>query len=299
MNEEGKCCGGHMVWKWEQISDSMISKVYDDSLVKKVESLEFMKVLLKTPFISWLNDFGKSWFKEIFILIWYLSIIFWVIFLPIWIINIFNFWPIFLFFSFLKGVFMVILSVFLILGWFWIVKMKKWYPFLFVMQSWFYIAYLIIMWIDTTINLINGPILFMLVLFNLAIIFISFALISKNKSAFDWDFVKKEKSRKKKVKKDEIIEEVDDYESEENESQIVEKGEEKEENEDEEKDEEIVEKDEWYDKENENKQGKDLSDTEDEIVKEEDESKKKRKNIKKIKGNLKNLKVRKKKRNNY
>ncbi len=295
MNEEGKCCGGHMVWKWEQISDSMISKVYDDSLVKKVESLEFMKVLLKTPFISWLNDFGKSWFKEIFILIWYLSIIFWVIFLPIWIINIFNFWPIFLFFSFLKGVFMVILSVFLILGWFWIVKMKKWYPFLFVMQSWFYIAYLIIMWIDTTINLINGPILFMLVLFNLAIIFISFALISKNKSAFDWDFVKKEKKvEKKKVKKDEIIEEVDDYESEENESQIVEKGEEKEENEDEEKDEEIVEKDEWYDKENENKQGKDLSDTEDEIVKEEDESKKEKKKHKKDKRESKKSKSKKK-----
>ncbi len=213
--KEKKCCDNKtsectkwLMEKWEQIGDKIVSKLHDDGLVSKVESLDFMKALIKSPLIRWLDSFGKSWFKQVFIFLGYASVIFWAIFVLLWLMGILASRG--MLSAFLSSIVMILLALVSMIAWIWMVKFKKWYPFVFIVQGWTYLAYIILDYISTySIPWFAYRHIFMETWLALAMLIISFALILKNKELFKWDYVKcEEKEDKKEKAKEEAKEKV-------------------------------------------------------------------------------------------
>lgn len=140
MDNKEKSSMGSFMSTWSSISDNIVSKFYSEGFVKNIESLGFMQSLIKSSFIEALQNFWKGWFKQVFVFFWYLAIIFWLI-------NLF-----FQAFSLLNNlgymrwmtlvVWSIITSILMVLTWFWIVKFKKWYPFMIIIT---YIIQLVIL----------------------------------------------------------------------------------------------------------------------------------------------------------
>lgn len=128
MNKEQKDSKDAFLDKGEKLSDNIVSTFYNDSLVKKIESMEFMKKLINSSFIGAIQDFWKWWFKQVFVFFWYLAIIFWLISLLIDVIDLFGS---FRYFRWLLSIILwIVVSWLTVVIWFWMIKFKKWFPFL-------------------------------------------------------------------------------------------------------------------------------------------------------------------------
>lgn len=128
MNNKEKWSMDNFMGTWEKMSDNFVSMFYSEWLVKSIEWLEFMKSLVKSSFIEALQSFWKGWFKQVFVFFWYLAIIFWLISIVKDVLDLLNtLW-------YMRGMISVILSIvsscLMVITWFWIIKFKKWYPFM-------------------------------------------------------------------------------------------------------------------------------------------------------------------------
>lgn len=181
MSKEQKDSVNAFMGKGEKMSDNVVSIFYNESLVKSIESIDFMKKLIESAFIKWLNDFWKWWFKQVFIFFGYLAIIFWLISIVLDVFNLLDsFW-------YLRGLIGVILSILMsiltVITWFWMIKFKKWYPFIVLLS---YIGQIIV-------SVVFNPYGYMYysrgstiwyVVFSLLFFVVWFALILKNKELF-------------------------------------------------------------------------------------------------------------------
>jgi hypothetical protein len=113
---------------WEGFSDKFVAIFYNESLVKSIENLDFMKKLMNSSFIKALQDFWKGWFKQVFIFLWYLAIIFWLISIVLYILDLFDS------FRYFRWMISIILSISMsflsVITWFWMIKFKKRFPFM-------------------------------------------------------------------------------------------------------------------------------------------------------------------------
>lgn len=168
--------------KGEKISDNFVSIFYSESLVKSIENLEFMKSLINSSFIKWLNDFWKGWFKQVFVFFWYLAIIFWLISVVLDVLNLFD---MFRYVRWLISIALqIVMALLTVITWFWMIKFKKWYPFIVIVS---YVWQVIVTlafpiyaygyWFGRGSSI--GYIVFSLLLF-----IIWYALILKNKELF-------------------------------------------------------------------------------------------------------------------
>jgi len=176
------------ILKAEKISDDIVWKIYNEWLVEKIESLDFMKALINSSFINWIQNFWKEWFKQIFIILWYISILWWLIFSItelIWLFDIFNnTWFL------ISWIINICLGVLSIIVWFWIIKLKKRFPFITLVQWWIYILSIIVsflaikyyfrwfFWIWNLWHVLTNIFIF------LAFYTIYIALVLKNKKLF-------------------------------------------------------------------------------------------------------------------
>ena len=188
--------------KWECISDKIVSVFLTDKLVNKVESLDFMKKLVKSSFINSLQKFWKGWFKQIFIIWGYLSIIFGLITILGGFFSLLRLYMI-------PATISIISWLIILVMWFWAIKFKKWYPFVTLIQ---WLIYLILLLLSYFINsfYVSGPFslrpsfvwLFINIIVFLAIFIVYYALILKNKWLFNWEMINKVKKIKTKKKED-------------------------------------------------------------------------------------------------
>ncbi len=178
-NKKGKWYLDIFISKWEKISDKIVSLFYVEAFVKSVENIEFIKMLVWSTFIKSINDFWKWWFKQVFVFLWYLSIIFWLIGLIsnirylldfLWYIR----WMI-------PVILQMIMFVVLIITWFWMIKFKKWYSF--VVLVW-YVWQIITVFSSPVYSFWYGGISIFSLLIWLAIFLVWYALIIKNKELF-------------------------------------------------------------------------------------------------------------------
>ncbi len=127
--------------KSESVSDNIVGMFYSESLVKKIESLDFMKSLIESGFIKGLNDFWKGWFKQVFIVFWYLSIIFWLLGFLMDLKLLFGT------FRYFNSTISVVLwmgfSFLAVISWIWMIKFKKRYPFIVLITFIYQIIYTI------------------------------------------------------------------------------------------------------------------------------------------------------------
>ncbi len=188
--------------KWECISDKIVSVFLTDKLVNKVESLDFMQKLVKSSFINSLQKFWKGWFKQIFIIWGYLSIIFWLITILSGFFSLLRLYMI-------PAVISVIFWVLTLVMWFWAIKFKKWYPFVALIQGWIYLVFLILNYLILSFYA-SGPFmmrpsfvwLFINIIVFLAIFIVYYVLVLKNKWLFTWEMIKKVKKVKTKKKEE-------------------------------------------------------------------------------------------------
>lgn len=180
----------NIMWKTETISDNIVWKIYNKWLVEKIESLDFIKTLVKSSFIKAIQGFWEGWFKQIFVFFWYVSIIFWAISVLIGIVWLFNVLSSIWFL--ISALVWICLSLISIIVWFWMVKFKQWYPFVVLIQ---WAAYLLstvvsfivmnsyyrwLVWVWSLSGLLVNIWIF------LAIYTVFFALVLKNKELFAW-----------------------------------------------------------------------------------------------------------------
>lgn len=129
--------------KSENFSDKVVGMFYSEALVNKIESMDFMKNLINSSFIKGINDFWKGWFIKVFVFFWYLSVIFWVIWLLMDLKMLFGN------FRFFNSTILVILWMvfsFLAVIWgIWMIKFKKRYPFVVLVSFIYQIIYSIVL----------------------------------------------------------------------------------------------------------------------------------------------------------
>jgi hypothetical protein len=157
-----------------------VSLFYNESLVKSIESLDFMKKLIKSSFITWLQNFWKGWFKQVFIFFGYVSIIFWLVSIVIWVFDLLDY----RYFRWLVSVILsLVMAIISVVSWFWMIKFKVRYPF---------IVLLSFVW-QVIVALIPNQYWYMYysrgssiwtILFSLLFFMIWYALILKNKELF-------------------------------------------------------------------------------------------------------------------
>ena len=169
--------------KSENFSDSIVNMFYSDSLVKKIESLDFMKSLIDSAFIKAINDFWKGWFKQVFVFFWYLSVIFWVI---SFLMDLSYLFSIFWYFNSIITTILWIWFSFLAVIWgIWMIKFKKRFPFImlvtfiykiiyFISLNFFYSSMYYYTWGMSIGSIVISTLLFV----------IWYALILKNKDLF-------------------------------------------------------------------------------------------------------------------
>lgn len=169
--------------KSENISDKIVWMFYSESLVKKIESLDFMKSLIDSAFIKWLNDFWKGWFIKVFVFFWYLSILFWLLG---FLMDIKLLFGSFRYFNSAVSVVLWMWFSFLAVIWgIWMIKFKKRYPFVVLITFIYQIIYIISLnfFYSSIYYYVWGRWIWSVVIW--AIFFVIwFALILKNKDLF-------------------------------------------------------------------------------------------------------------------
>lgn len=182
MENKEKSGVNNFVGKWENLSDNIVSMFYSEWLVKWIESLDFMKSLIGSSFIKAINDFWKWWFKQVFVFVGYLAIIFWLIWAVMQVIYLLDFlgamrWMI-------ASILQIIMSLIGVVTWFWMIKFKKWFPFIALV---WYIWQIIVMFFTPVYwfwySFYSRPSIASIVIW-LAIFVIWYALILKNKDLF-------------------------------------------------------------------------------------------------------------------
>ena len=169
--------------KSENFSDKIVGMFYSESCVKKIESLDFMKSLIESSFIKGINDFWKGWFKQVFVFLGYLSVIFWVIAFLMDLKYLFGiFW-------YLNWVISVVLwmgfSILWIISWIWMIKFKKRFPFVTLVTFVYQIIYsLALNLFFSSIYYYNWWMSFWSMIISTLIFVIWFAIILKNKDLF-------------------------------------------------------------------------------------------------------------------
>lgn len=190
MDDKNKAYTNFIV-KLESISDGIVWKIYSKSLVYQIESLVFMKKLINSGFIKWLQNFWEGWFRQVFVFLWYVWIFFWVIWVVVSVFDLLdNLWSwLYLIIHLVQA----LLSFFSILMWVWMIKFKRRYSFV-VLFQWVLRLFLIIftyfifstsyyakmMWGWSIVNLVIN------ICFFLLIFIVIFALILRNKKLFSW-----------------------------------------------------------------------------------------------------------------
>ena len=111
----------------ESFSDSIIKPIYNESWVKSIENMWFMKSLINSGFINALQDFWKGWFKNVFVVFGWIVIIWGILWVILWIFVLIK-WPS------LYNILFIILSFIVIPTWVWMIRFKKWYPFIVVLS---------------------------------------------------------------------------------------------------------------------------------------------------------------------
>jgi hypothetical protein len=173
----------NFIKKWEQLSDNFVKIFYNDSLLKKIESLDFMKNLINSSFIKEIQNFWKGWFKQVFIFFWYLAIIFWIISIIMNIFSLFNS------LIYIRWVLLIILwigmSLLSVITWFWMVKFKSWYPFIVVITFFYQIIYYILQNLYGNIYYYSISSLIWYIVISLLFFVVWLSLVLKNKDLFD------------------------------------------------------------------------------------------------------------------
>jgi hypothetical protein len=103
--------------------------------------LDFMKSLIESSFIKGINDFWKGWFIKVFVFLWYLSVIFWIIWFLMDLKMLFGTFRYFN--SSITVILWMVFSFLAVLGWIWMIKFKKRYPFVVLVTFVYQIIYLI------------------------------------------------------------------------------------------------------------------------------------------------------------
>lgn len=181
MKKEQKETANTFLSKWEKLSDSIVALFYNETLVNKVESLDFMKKLINSSFIASLQDFWKWWFKSIFIFFWYLAIVFWLL---SFVIEIFDLFGSFRYYRWLLSIILWMgMSILFVINWFWMIKFKSRYPFVFLITYIYKVLFYLIFdnywymyyWAWSSVGYL---------LFSLLFFILWYALILKNKELF-------------------------------------------------------------------------------------------------------------------
>ncbi|NDK08554.1 hypothetical protein EOM39_04915 [Candidatus Gracilibacteria bacterium] len=182
MENKEKSGVNNFVGKGENLSDNIVSMFYSEGLVKWIESLDFMKSLIGSSFIKAINDFGKGWFKQVFVFVGYLAIIFGLIGAVMQVIYLLDFlgamrWMI-------ASILQIIMSLIGVVTGFGMIKFKKWFPFIALVG---YIGQIIVMFFTPVYGIgysfYSRPSIASIVI-GLAIFVIGYALILKNKDLF-------------------------------------------------------------------------------------------------------------------
>ncbi len=183
MDKEKKGTIDSFLGAWEKMSDNFVSMFYNESLVNKIESLDFMKKLINSSFISSLQDFWKWWFKQVFIFLWYLAIIFGLISIVLDILDLLDSYR---YFRWITSIISSIAISFLtVIIWFWMIKFKKWFPFMaLILYIWQIIVYLVFNPYGWYMHYWRGSSVWY-VIFSLLFFVIWYALILKNKKLFN------------------------------------------------------------------------------------------------------------------
>ncbi len=182
MSTEKKETLDNFIQKWEKLSDNLVKGFYNESLVKKIESLDFMKSLIGSSFLQAIQSFWKWWFKQVFIFFWYLAIIFWILGALMQIFSIFNS------FVYIKWLLFDILSIgmslLVIIIWFWMIRFKTWYPFIVIISFFYQIIFSIFSSLYASIYYYPLSSLIWYIIISCLFFIVWFALILKNKELF-------------------------------------------------------------------------------------------------------------------
>lgn len=171
----------------------IVDKFYNEALVTKIENLDFMKKLVASGFIQAINDFGKGWFKQVFIILGYIGIVFGAFTVITSLITLSKTFSIHWYYV-LYSVLAIIMALLNVAWWVGMVKFKKWYPFVVILSLVVGISIQIlsafalkIIWgssyLGGAINVAYGNMLFGIAI-GLVLWGIAYALILKNKALF-------------------------------------------------------------------------------------------------------------------
>jgi len=177
----------------DERASCIVGKIYNEALVEKIENFDLMKKLVASGFIKAINDFGKGWFKQVFIILGYIGIVmgaFTVLTSVVALLKSFSAHWYYLLFNLLT----IVSGILYLIWWVGMVKFKKWYPFVVILNLWINIATIIlsafalkIIWGSNyyggTISVAYGNMLFSIVIW-IAVWSIWYALILKNKALF-------------------------------------------------------------------------------------------------------------------
>ncbi len=171
----------------------VVEKIYNENLVSSIENLEFMKKLVNSGFIKAINDFGKGWFKQVFVILWYIWIVMWAFTVITSILSLFKFYNAHRYYI-LFYLLTIVSSILYLVWWVGMVKFKKWYPFVVILSLLVNLSIQIlsafalkIIWGSAyygwAINVAYGSLLVSIAI-GLWLWAIAFALILKNKALF-------------------------------------------------------------------------------------------------------------------
>lgn len=166
----------------EKSSDNIVDMFYNESLVKSIESQDFIESLVKSSFIWKLQDFWKGWFKQVFVFFGYLSVIFGIISLLMNLVSMFGYM------MYIMGILYVVLwigmSILSVIVWVWMIKFKKRYPFMVLFCFAYQMIYYIIFSSYWTMVYYpwGSPVWYVVVWIFFFIVF--YALVLKNKDLF-------------------------------------------------------------------------------------------------------------------
>ncbi|MDD3303040.1 MAG: hypothetical protein PHN31_05805 [Candidatus Gracilibacteria bacterium] len=161
----------------EKLSDDIVYAFYQEDAVKTIESVSFMKKLVKSSFVKSLYDFGEGWFKQVFVVLGYLTIFGGLISLLSDVFRIFSFRGV------VYTIFGLIFSSLSIISGIGMIKFKKWYPFV-VLVGFLFQLLMCIFWVTRWDFYYIGYSPLSLI-FTILIFVLVFALVLKNKDKFE------------------------------------------------------------------------------------------------------------------
>lgn len=182
----------------EKITDKtnkLVHKYYNELYVDKFLSLEIVKSTFKNPLFISVNMWFEKNIKIIAQIIWWISLVFWIIMIlsPLQMLLLFLgiFAPGMFIFTLISVIIWLISAIITFINWIWLIKMKKWLPFMTIV--WFFVSN----WLSIVSNLFfpnlwyftnySWAIFSMIVWLAISIIisFLCTCLIVKNKDKFN------------------------------------------------------------------------------------------------------------------